>query len=74
MAEIIATIDVGTNTAHLLLSAVTEQGDAMPMHSETRFVRLGQGIDASGTVHPDALERLRHTLSEFAAISRKAGA
>ncbi|MBT8400334.1 MAG: exopolyphosphatase, partial [Rhodothermia bacterium] len=56
------------------LSAVTEHGDAMPMHSETRFVRLGQGIDASGTLHPDALDRLRQTLSEFAAISRKAGA
>lgn len=74
MAEIIATIDVGTNTAHLLLSAVTEDGDALPMHSETRFVRLGQGIDASGVIHSDALERLRQTLTEFSDIAREAGA
>lgn len=74
MAEVIATIDVGTNTAHLLLSAVSDEGGVVPMHSETRFVRLGQGIDASGAVHPDALERLRRTLKEFAEIARKAGA
>ncbi|MDX1430617.1 MAG: exopolyphosphatase [Rhodothermales bacterium] len=74
MSELIATIDVGTNTAHLLVSRVMPTGDAEPLHSETRFVRLGQGVDASGEIHPEALARLKSTLLEFSTIAREAGA
>ncbi len=74
MAELLGTIDVGTNTAHLLVSRITDVGEVVPIRSETRYVRLGQGVDASGEVHPDALARLRDTLRSFNDIARSAGA
>ena len=73
MSELIATVDVGTNTAHLLLARITDDGEAVPVHSETRFVRLGQGIDATGEVHPAALARLREALLAFSGTARGAG-
>ncbi len=74
MAELIASIDVGTNTAHLLLSYVLPNGTIDPIRTETRYVRLGQGVDASGVADADALSRLRATLVEFAGMARDAGA
>ncbi len=74
MSELVATIDVGTNTAHLLLAYLTPDGGIIPIGTETRYVRLGQGVDASGAVHPDALERLKATLVEFGEMARTAGA
>ncbi|NNE47893.1 MAG: exopolyphosphatase [Rhodothermales bacterium] len=73
MSQIFGTIDVGTNTAHLLLFSATLSGGIVPLRTETRYVRLGQGVDASGEVHPDALERLRVALSDFGAIAAGAG-
>lgn len=70
----IATIDVGTNTAHLLLAYALPDGSIAPIRSETRYVRLGQGVDASGEIHPDALERLSTTLIHFGELARAAGA
>ena len=74
MDELIATIDVGTNTAHLLLAYVRPHGRIAPIRTDTRYVRLGQGVDVSGRAHTDALARLRETLVEFAATARGAGA
>lgn len=74
LAELIATIDVGTNTAHLLVARITESGDVLPVHNETRYVRLGQGVDSSGDVHPAALARLKQTLGTFRDIAEGTGA
>jgi exopolyphosphatase/guanosine-5'-triphosphate,3'-diphosphate pyrophosphatase len=74
MAELIATIDVGTNTAHLLMAYVLPDGTISPIRTVTRYVRLGQGVDASGEVHGDAVTRLRETLVEFADAATEAGA
>ncbi len=74
MAELIASIDVGTNTAHLLLAHARPDGSIVPIRTHTRYVRLGQGVDASGKAHGDALVRLRETLMEFARTARDAGA
>ncbi|NNE34301.1 MAG: exopolyphosphatase [Rhodothermales bacterium] len=73
MSQLIGTIDVGTNTAHLLISTTTPDGGIMPRRTETRYVRLGQGVDASGEIQPAALERLRTALSEFGAIAAGEG-
>ena len=60
----IATIDVGTNTALLLLADVSN-GSVSPIREETRFVRLGEGVDRSRRVGEPALERLRGVLLEY---------
>ena len=58
----IATIDIGTNTA-LLFVAGWEDGSMQDLHGASGFVRLGEGIDASGKVGPAALGRLESVLS-----------
>ena len=58
-----ATIDIGTNTAQLLV--VERDGDALRrLHAAERFVRLGEGVDASGRIGDDAQNRLLAALQE----------
>lgn len=66
----IATIDVGTNTALLLVSS-WNQGELVVLHDETRFVRLGQGVDAAGIVNQAAMQRLTDTLSYYNKVIEK---
>lgn len=57
----LATIDVGTNTALLLVAAW--DGHALtPLHDARRVVRLGEGVDATGRVSEAAMARLREAL------------
>lgn len=49
-------VDIGTNT--LLLLVVERDGDSLRrVHDEARFGRLGQGLDASGALADEAVER-----------------
>jgi len=59
----LATIDIGTNTAQLL---VVEQADSAlhRVHAAERFVRLGEGVDAQGRIAPAALDRLLTALHD----------
>ena len=57
----IAAIDVGTNTAEILVADVSD-GSIRPVYDDERFVRLGAGVDASGRVNEDALQRLKEAL------------
>lgn len=61
MEKRIATIDIGTNTA-LLFVAGWRDGGMLDLHGASGFVRLGEGVDASGRVGPAALGRLRSVL------------
>lgn len=60
----VATIDVGTNTALLLIST-WKDGKLQVLHDETRFVRLGEGVDRSGLVNDAAIGRLIDTLNHY---------
>ncbi len=62
MGERIATIDIGTNTA-LLLIAESTPGGISEVFNAAGFVRLGEGMDASGRVGDAALGRLRSVLT-----------
>ena len=65
----LATIDIGTNTAQLL---VTERDDVelRRLHGAERFVRLGEGVDAHGRIGDAAQERLLNTLREHVRTAR----
>ena len=52
MSEPVAAIDCGTNTIKLLIGALPEVAVR-----ESRMVRLGQGVDATGRLAPEALRR-----------------
>ncbi len=66
--DTVATIDIGTNTALLLISTWKE-GKLVVLHDETRFVRLGEGVDAAGIVNKAALKRLSNTLLAYKKIA-----
>lgn len=77
----IATIDVGTNTAQLLVADVDVPdrsgvtSDILPpaitrIHVAERFVRLGEGVDATGQIGEPALLRLRDALLDHRDTAR----
>ncbi len=74
----LAAIDCGTNSIRLLVADVSVGGDGTTslrdVHREMRIVRLGQGVDATGRLHPDALARTRAALADYTAICRRKGA
>jgi len=57
----VAVIDCGTNSTRLLI--VDEQGRTLVR--EMRITRLGQGVDATGTLAADALERNYDCLGDY---------
>ena len=68
----VAGIDCGTNSLRLLVSDVT--GDSkVDVHREMRVVRLGQDVDRTGALAPEALERTRLALLDYAVILRDLG-
>ena len=69
----VAAIDCGTNTIKLLIARATDDG-LVDLVREARMVRLGQGVDATGELHPDALERTFAAIDEYAALIREHGA
>lgn len=65
MTNRLALIDMGTNTFHLLVTEVTEQGQLKELYKTKVPVRLGQGGISSGAIAPEASERALHTLRDF---------
>jgi exopolyphosphatase/guanosine-5'-triphosphate,3'-diphosphate pyrophosphatase len=61
----LAGIDCGTNSIRLLVADV-QDGRLQDVHREMRVVRLGQGVDRTGALHPDAIERTRLALADYA--------
>ncbi len=73
----VAAIDCGTNSIRLLVADVTTAVDGAlslrDVHREQRVVRLGKGVDATGVLDPEALERTRVALADYTAVLRRAG-
>jgi exopolyphosphatase/guanosine-5'-triphosphate,3'-diphosphate pyrophosphatase len=53
----VAAIDCGTNSIRLLIAESKPGGGLVDIDRRTVIVRLGQGVDATGEFHPDALKR-----------------
>ncbi|MER7557324.1 Ppx/GppA phosphatase family protein [Nocardioides sp. NPDC126508] len=69
----VAAIDCGTNTIKLLIATVTADGLNEDVR-EARMVRLGQGVDRTGVLAEEALERAFGAIDEFAELIREHGA
>ncbi|MEV4118243.1 Ppx/GppA phosphatase family protein [Micromonospora sp. NPDC049645] len=74
-----AAIDCGTNSIRLLVADLPEAsaGPQAPLVDLTRrmeIVRLGQGVDRTGRLAPEAIERTRVALASYAADIEKLGA
>jgi exopolyphosphatase/guanosine-5'-triphosphate,3'-diphosphate pyrophosphatase len=68
----VGAIDCGTNSIRLLI-ADADDGKLRDVHREMRIVRLGQGVDATGRFAPDALERTRVALVDYATLCTSNG-
>lgn len=73
----VAAIDCGTNSIRLLIADIDADGGARRLTDvvrEMRVVRLGQGVDATGELAPDALDRTFAAAADYAALIREHGA
>ena len=70
----VASIDCGTNSIRLLVADVPADGAHTDLLRRMEVVRLGQGVDATGRLAPEAIERTRRVLAEYAAQARDLGA
>lgn len=63
----VAAIDCGTNSIRLLIAEI--EGDAKTdLLREMRVVRLGQGVDETGTLAPEAVERTLQACREYGGV------
>jgi len=70
MTSRVAAIDCGTNSIRLLIADPAERG-LRDVLREMRIVRLGQGVDATGRFAPEAIERTRAALTDYAHLLRR---
>jgi exopolyphosphatase/guanosine-5'-triphosphate,3'-diphosphate pyrophosphatase len=71
----VAAIDCGTNSLRLLIADIDLASHQLTdVQRRMEIVRLGQGVDATGMLAPDALERTMRVLAEYAGAIRGAGA
>ncbi|MBW8735922.1 MAG: Ppx/GppA family phosphatase [Streptomyces turgidiscabies] len=71
----VAAIDCGTNSIRLLVADVDpETGELVDLDRRMTIVRLGQGVDRTGRLAPEALERTFAACREYAAVIKEHGA
>jgi exopolyphosphatase/guanosine-5'-triphosphate,3'-diphosphate pyrophosphatase len=69
----VAAIDCGTNSIKVLIGTVRDDGRLDVVLRDSRVVRLGQGVDRTGELADEALERTFAALDEFAETIRRHG-
>ncbi|CAM5319331.1 MULTISPECIES: Ppx/GppA phosphatase family protein [Streptomyces] len=71
----VAAIDCGTNSIRLLVADLDPAtGELKDLDRRMTIVRLGQGVDRTGRLAPEALERTFAACREYAGIIRELGA
>ncbi|MFH8800642.1 exopolyphosphatase [Streptomyces sp. NPDC017936] len=71
----VAAIDCGTNSIRLLVAdADPATGELAELDRRMTIVRLGQGVDRTGRLAPEALERTFAACREYAAVIKEHGA
>ncbi len=59
-----AAIDIGTNSCRLLIAAI-QDGRLQPVCRKLQTTRLGEGLNQSGIINPEALERTLKCIEDF---------
>ena len=67
----VASIDCGTNSIRLLVADVPAAGPHTDLLRRMEVVRLGEGVDRTGVLAPQAIERTRVVLAEYAAAASR---
>jgi exopolyphosphatase/guanosine-5'-triphosphate,3'-diphosphate pyrophosphatase len=68
----VAAIDIGTNTV-LLLVAESRDGELVAVEEHATITRLGQGVDKTRQLAPEAVERTRACLDRYAEVVARLG-
>ena len=64
----IASIDIGTNTALLLIADCSPDFEIKPVYEEEQIVRLGEGVDNRKNVKPEAIGRVVNAVHKYKKI------
>ncbi|MFI5748743.1 exopolyphosphatase [Streptomyces sp. NPDC051644] len=71
----VAAIDCGTNSIRLLVAdADPSTGELVELDRRMEIVRLGQGVDRTGRLAPEALERTFAACRQYAEVIKEHGA
>ena len=73
MAERVASIDIGTNSTRLLVAEPGDDGGLRPTERLMQITRLGKGVDKTGRLDPEAIERTVATLREYREVMDRHG-
>jgi exopolyphosphatase / guanosine-5'-triphosphate,3'-diphosphate pyrophosphatase len=68
----VAVVDLGTNTTRLLVAEVAD-GALTEVDKQTTITRLGQGVDATGELADEAMERVRDALAKYREVMDREG-
>ncbi|HEX8121874.1 MAG TPA: Ppx/GppA phosphatase family protein [Solirubrobacteraceae bacterium] len=63
----VAVVDIGTNSTRLLVAEVHEGRVVEELARESRVTRLGQGVDATGSLSDEAMDRVFAVLADYRA-------
>jgi exopolyphosphatase/guanosine-5'-triphosphate,3'-diphosphate pyrophosphatase len=67
----VAVVDIGTNSTRLLIADVDDDGTVTELQRRSEVTRLGEGVDATGNLKPEAMGRVFAMLELYrAAIER----
>jgi len=71
----VAAIDIGTNSVRLLIAELAgPTAELITVARLMRITRLGQGVDATRTLAPEAIERTVKVLAEYRTVIDELGA
>ena len=70
----VAVIDIGTNTTRLLVAERDQGGDLVELERRTIITRLGQGVDATGRLADQAMDRVSEAIASYREIIDRVGA
>jgi len=68
----VAVIDIGTNTTRLLVAEV-EDGEVVELERRTIITSLGKGVDATGRLADDAMDRVAEAIAVYREVIDRLG-
>jgi exopolyphosphatase/guanosine-5'-triphosphate,3'-diphosphate pyrophosphatase len=72
-SDLIAAIDVGTNSFHLSIASVNDKGIFRAFSRDKETVRLGESVSDMKYISPEAMERGLNAMKRFAQMANDAG-
>jgi exopolyphosphatase/guanosine-5'-triphosphate,3'-diphosphate pyrophosphatase len=73
MSVRITAIDIGTNTILMLIADLDDDGRIKTIKDEIAFPRLGRGVDKSGVISQESIDRVLSVLKDYMKVSEMTG-